>query len=183
MSEKSQLVLMAQYNRVMNQRMIAVSKKLSMEALLENKGAFFGSILGTLNHIMIGDILWLKRFSMHPNDYVSLAEIKEFETPSHLGDVLFDNLEEFKITRSRIDNVIAELCKEVKEDDLDEPLIYTNFVGESHSKRFGDLILHVFLHQIHHRGQASTLLSQEKIDFGETDLPEFIPDHDSPIRL
>ena len=51
-----------------------------------------------------------------------------------------------------------------------------NFKKEEHCKNFGCLILHVFLHQIHHRGQVTTLLSQENIDFGETDLPEIVPD-------
>jgi len=47
-------------------------------------------------------------------------------------------------------------------------------VGIPHNKRFGDLILHLFLQQIHHRNQITTLLSQEYIDFGDTDLPEIV---------
>lgn len=75
-----------------------------------------------------------------------------------------------------MDNIIIKWCKELREHDIDDTLKYTNFKGEVHNKRLGDLILHVFLHQVHHRGQVTTLLSQENIDFGDTDLPEMVPD-------
>ena len=74
-----------------------------------------------------------------------------------------------------LDKVLIDWCNELNENDLDESLKYANFKDEMQNKRFGDLILHVFLHQIHHRGQVTTLLSQESIDFGETDLPEMVP--------
>ena len=75
----------------------------------------------------------------------------------------------------KIDNIIIEWCNEIKDEDLDRPLLHKNFKGVEFNKRLGDLILHLFLHQIHHRGQITTLLSQENIDFGETDLPEIVP--------
>lgn len=176
MSEKSQLILMAEYNQLMNQRMITASGRMSNDSLKENRGAFFYSVIGTLNHILIGDILWLKRFSNHSANYVSLKSIVELKTPERLDSILFGDLVSFKEQRSILDVVLIEWCNELKESDLDKPLQYTNFKGEVHNKRMGDLILHVFLHQIHHRGQVTTLLSQEYIDFGETDLPEIVPD-------
>mgnify|MGYP000600314709 CR=1 FL=1 len=176
MSEKSQLILMAEYNQLMNRRMIEASENLSIELLNENKNAFFGSVIGTLNHILIGDILWLKRFSAHPSVYGSLESINEIKNPEKLDAILFSELAFFKEERFLLDRVIIEWCNELKENDLDNSLQYTNFKGDVHNKRFGDLILHVFLHQIHHRGQITTLLSQESIDFGDTDLPEIVPD-------
>ena len=167
---------MAEYNQFMNQRMIKASEGLSNDSLSENKGAFFNSIIGTLNHILIGDILWLNRFSTHPSAYVSLKSINEFLKPGGLGKIHFSDLASFNEERSKLDNIIIEWCNELKEIDLDKPLQHTNYKGGAHNKRFGDLILHVFLHQIHHRGQITTLLSQESIDFGETDLHEIVPD-------
>ncbi len=175
MSEKSQLILMAKYNQLMNQRMIKASANLSIDSLRENKGAFFKSVIGTLNHILIGDILWLKRFSTSPSAYVSLKSISKLKKPKGLDTILFCDLASFNKERSMLDNVIIEWCNELKENDLDKPFKYTNYKGEVHNKRLGDLILHVFLHQIHHRGQVTTLLSQEGVDFGETDLPEIVP--------
>ena len=177
MSEKSQLELMAKYNEVMNSRILDASSKLTNEKLFQDKGAFFKSVIGSLNHIMIGDILWLKRFSLHSNDYKSLAPMNEIEKPVKLDSILFGDLGSFRNQRKLIDEVISNWCGEISESDLDHPFKYINFKGEQHNKRLGDLILHVFLHQIHHRGQITTLLSQDNIDFGDTDLPEFLPDH------
>lgn len=176
MSEKSQLILMAEYNKTMNLRMIKASGNLSTESLTANKGAFFKSVIGTLNHILIGDILWLKRFSTHPGAYASLMPLNDIKKPEGLDTILFKDLASFKEERLKIDNIIIDWCNELKEIDLDKPLKYTNFKGEVHNKRLSDLILHLFLHQVHHRGQVTTLLSQENIDFGDTDLPEFIAD-------
>jgi len=174
-SEKSQLMLMAQYNQLMNQRIIEASTKLSTDSLAENKGAFFSSVIGTLNHIMIGDILWLKKFATYPSAYASLLPVNELSRPEKLDLIIFSDLVSFKEKRSTLDNILIQWCNELNEGDLDKALSYTNFKGESHNKRLGDLLLHVFLHQVHHRGQVTTLLSQEGIDFGETDLLEMVP--------
>lgn len=174
-SETSQLMLMAEYNQLMNQRIISASENLTYESLNENKGAFFKSVIGTMNHIFIGDCLWLKRFSAHPSAYISLKSISEFKKPDRLDAILYGDLASFKDQRLKVDKFLIEWCNELKEEDLDKPFEYTNFKGELYNKRFGDLILHVFLHQIHHRGQVTTLLSQQNIDFGETDLPEIVP--------
>ncbi len=50
-------------------------------ALSENRGAFFGSILGTLNHILVGDTIWLKRFSDHSVKLKSLDSVRDLERP------------------------------------------------------------------------------------------------------
>jgi len=176
MSEKTQLILMAKYNQLMNQRIVKASENLSSDSLAADKGAFFKSVIGTLNHIMIGDIFWLKRFSTHPRGYVSLQSLNEIKPPEGLDAILFNDLISFAEERFMLDHVIIEWCHELQESDLDKPLKYTNYKREIHHKRLGDLILHLFLHQVHHRGQVTTLLSQESIDFGETDLPEIIAD-------
>ncbi|MFK5892991.1 MAG: DinB family protein [Pseudomonadota bacterium] len=176
MSEKSQLILMAKYNKLMNKRIFEAAKMLSYSKLMENKNAFFKSIMGTLNHIMIGDILWLKRFSAHPSEYAVLKKMEGFVKPNKLDQELFSDINIFYAQRIKLDEFIIELCNELKEADINNALRYVNFKEETHAKRFGDLILHVFLHQIHHRGQVTTLLSQENINFGDTDLPEIIPD-------
>ena len=176
MSEKSQLILMANYNQLMNQRIFSASSHLSEALLAEDKGAFFKSIIASLNHIMVGDILWLKRFAIHPSNYESLIPLNNIKKPEKLDTILFENITSFIKERAMLDNIIIDWCNELKEKDIDTPLKYTNFKGGTHNKRLGDLILHVFLHQVHHRGQVTTLLSQENIDFGDTDLPEIVPD-------
>ncbi len=174
MSEKKQFILMAEYNQLMNQRLFTAASQLPEQVLNEDKGAFFQSIMVTLNHIMIGDILWLTRFSKHPSNYLTLQAMPSFTQAEALNQVLFDDLATFYKERQRLDEIIIKFCHELKQEDINNPLTYTNFKKENHSKNFSALILHVFLHQIHHRGQVSTLLSQENISFGETDLPEIV---------
>ena len=174
MSEKSHLELMAAYNQLMNQRMIAAVDNLPKEELLADKGAFFGSILGTLNHIFVGDIIWLKRIAKNPSAEETLSFLDQIEKPLQLNSLLFSEIECFKKQRVIVDEALVKLCKRLTDQDLDAMLDYSNMKGDMHSKCLSDLLLHLFLHQIHHRGQITTLLSQDGIDFGETDLVEII---------
>ena len=107
MSEKSQLILMAKYNQLMNRRMIEASENLSNDSLREDKGAFFKSVIGTLNHILIGDILWLKRLSAQPSGYISLKYISEVKRPEKLDEIIFNDLTSFSKERTKLDNVIV----------------------------------------------------------------------------
>jgi uncharacterized damage-inducible protein DinB len=69
----NQFRLFAAYNRLMNQRLYDAASQLSAEELKEDRGAFFTSVIGTLNHILVGDILWLKRFSQQPSSARALS--------------------------------------------------------------------------------------------------------------
>ncbi len=174
MSELNQLALLAEYNQLMNQRQYSAVENLSTLQLCEDRGAFFKSVLGTLNHILVGDIVWLKRFSSHPSSRESLLHICEMETPKSLDAILFTNLDELKTEREKIDQTIIEWINQLSDMDLTSCISYTSMSGNSFSKQFLSLINHLFLHQVHHRGQVATLLSQYGVDFGETDLVEII---------
>ena len=58
--------LMADYNQWINTRLYAAAAELPHDMLTQDRGAFFRSVLGTLNHIMVGDRVWLSRFARHP---------------------------------------------------------------------------------------------------------------------
>ncbi|MEC8081230.1 MAG: DinB family protein, partial [Pseudomonadota bacterium] len=66
MTVKAHFELLATYNQWMNNKVYEAALRLENTELTKDRGAFFGSILGTLNHIYVGDIIWLKRFSSHP---------------------------------------------------------------------------------------------------------------------
>ena len=176
MSEKSQLILLGHYNRLMNERLYAATAKMPEALQREDRGAFFGSVIGTLNHILIGDILWLKRFARHPSGYRTLEPVLAMGDPASLREIRHLDLAELQAVRDRMDQMIVDWCAEVREEDLARPLAYQDFAGRPHCKNLGGLALHLFLHQIHHRGQVTTLLSQAGIDFGDTDLPELLPE-------
>ena len=74
-----------------------------------------------------------------------------------------------------LDQLIINLVDSLEVQDLQQNLHYQSIAGEPLSKDFCSLMLHLFNHQTHHRGQVSTLLMQAGIDIGVTDLGMFIP--------
>jgi uncharacterized damage-inducible protein DinB len=162
--------LMASYNGWINVKLYEAAGVLSTEALMLDRKAFFGSIIGTLNHIVVGDTLWLKRFALHPTHFSELEPIRAVPQPTSLDQVLFVEFGELSRHRKMLDTVISNWANSVTDADLNQNLRYTNTKGVVFTKRFFSLVMHFFNHQTHHRGQATTLLTQAGIDIGVTDL-------------
>lgn len=179
MPTREDIVLMASYNASMNTKLYAAAATLPKQALIADRGAFFGSIIGTLNHIVAGDTIWLQRFTGHPTALPSLAAMAGILAPAGLAHIHSDDLGLLLEHRIRLDTIITSLAAEVSDEHLAQPLQYRNARGEFR-KNFGSLLLHFFNHQTHHRGQASTLLSQSGVDIGVTDLLARIPDSAAP---
>lgn len=171
-----QFILLAEYNQLMNQRQYHAVDQLSKDDLNKDTGAFFGSVLGTLNHIMVGDIVWLKRFAEGSSCNRPLAYFLGLEKPESLDAILFIEFEDLYAERKLIDELIINWVNGLSEVDVQGCIEYTNMAGQSFNKPLDSLINHLFMHQVHHRGQVSTLLSQFGVDFGETDLIEIIDD-------
>ena len=167
---KQNFQLLAQYNQWMNTKIYDVISSISSDEISKDRGAFFGSILGTLNHILVGDLAWLNRFKRHPATFVSLEHIEELPIPSAINQILYSDFVELRKARKKVDDVFVALCEEVDDNSLETALPYKNMRGEKMNKRFSSVLQHVFNHQTHHRGQLTTLLSQMGIDFGVTDL-------------
>jgi uncharacterized damage-inducible protein DinB len=161
---------MASYNKWMNVKLYDAAAKLSAEELAADKGAFFGSVLGTLNHIVNGDTIWLRRFATHPANYAALAPIAQLPHPTSLGHLQFTEFAPLLARRQMIDDAVLAWADTVEEADLDHLLHYVNGRGQVGDKHFFSLVMHFFNHQTHHRGQITTLLSQAGIDIGDTDL-------------
>jgi uncharacterized damage-inducible protein DinB len=172
---------MAEYNHLMNQNIYAACEALSHEVLTQNRGAFFGSILGTLNHLVVGDTLWLKRFYAADLKINSLEPVKNLPRPEALDSILFTNLPELKSRRELLDQALLAFGKEVSEPALHNTITYKNTKGAESTKVFFSVVMHLFNHQTHHRGQITTLLSQLEIDVGVTDLVAIIPNTQKPI--
>jgi len=175
MPTREDIVLLASYNAAMNGRLYSAAATLPNDVLNADRGAFFGSIMGTLNHIVAGDTIWLRRFMGHPSDFAALKPMAGIAAPAGLAYRYSDELDALLDHRVRLDAIITALAAEVSNSDLAQALSYRNSRGDNR-KHFGSLLLHFFNHQTHHRGQASTLLSQSGVDIGVTDLLERIPD-------
>lgn len=179
MSLKAHFELLASYNQWMNAKIYATAGELGADELAQDRGAFFGSILGTLNHILIADIIWLKRFAAHPGCLVPLREIVELPDPRSLDQILFDDFAVLSGQRSWLDRRISDWVSQLSDDGLDRVLAYRNTKGVPANRRFSSLVLHFFNHQTHHRGQVTTLLSQAGKTVEVTDLLVLIPDEEA----
>jgi uncharacterized damage-inducible protein DinB len=172
-------VRMARYNRWMNGRMFDAAARLGDAELAADKGAFFGSILGTLNHVAVADTIWLRRFAQHPAAFPALAVVAALPRPASLRDVLAPDLAGLRELRQRLDDLVLRWVAELRPEHLASELSYANMAGVVSRRDFGALLQHFFNHQTHHRGQVSTLLFQSGVDVGVTDLLALVADGDA----
>jgi uncharacterized damage-inducible protein DinB len=175
MSRTNHICLMAKYNEWMNVKVYEAAMSLDESELIANRKAFFGSILGTLNHLAVADTIWLKRFANHPASYSALKPLQNIPNPTSLDQALHSNIQSLWIQRRSLDQIITEWASSVTDQDLDHVLHYSSIKGVAAGKNFFSLIMHFFNHQTHHRGQTTTLLSQAGVDVGVTDLLAITP--------
>lgn len=175
MSVREHFVLMASYNQWMNVKLYEAAGKLSQQELAMDRKAFFGSLLGTLNHLIVGDTIWLKRFSMHPANHIALDPVRQLTIPSSLDQIVFTDFAALLERRNLLDDMICTWAASLTDNDLEHILPYTNSKGIVGRRKLDGLLLHFFNHQTHHRGQATTLLHQAGQDVGSTDLLRLIP--------
>jgi uncharacterized damage-inducible protein DinB len=168
------LRLMADYNAWMNRSVYDAAARLPAEEIATDRGAFFGSILGTLEHLVVADTIWTQRFAEHPAG-AALAPVRELARPSGLAQIQFGALAPLRERREMLDGLIVAWMASLAESDLDLPLAYRNTRGDAFVKPFALVLGHVFNHQTHHRGQTTTLLSQAGVDVGGTDLLTLVP--------
>ncbi|MCP8900466.1 DinB family protein [Gilvimarinus xylanilyticus] len=176
MNALTHIQLMAGYNMRLNNQVYRAAAQLDHASLAAPAGAYFDSVLGTLNHILVGDLLWLARFANHCEGYPSLQALSELPAPQSLDQLLYPHFGALGAVRRLVDEAIVSWsARELQSTDLNMPLAYRNRLGESAVRHFGELVLHLFNHQTHHRGQVSTLLSQKGVDIGSTDFLLDIP--------
>lgn len=173
---KNHFELLAAYNQTMNLRLYQIASQLDDTELAKDRGAFFGSILNTLNHIFTADTLWLKRFATHPCCQPALDEMAKLPNPSRLDQVFFEDFSVLYEQRLWLDRQIIHWIHTLSDADLEQVISYQTVKGLPANKQLSSLILHFFNHQTHHRGQVSTLLSQIGKDIGVTDLLAQIPE-------
>jgi uncharacterized damage-inducible protein DinB len=153
--------VMATYNQWMNQKLYAVCADIPAVDRKSDRGAFFKSIDGTLNHILIGDLVWLGRFTQQP--FVA-----------NIYDELHSDFSELRTERERLDLSIIDWVQNLTPSWLNETLTYTNSSGFTRTLPQWLLVTHMFNHQTHHRGQLTTLLNQMGYEPGVTDLPAML---------
>jgi uncharacterized damage-inducible protein DinB len=138
---------LAAYNRWANGRVYEAALGLMDELYRRDVGVFFGSLHRTLNHLVLTDRLWLTRLT------------GEGKQPSRLDQILYDDLAD--LTRARIveDDRIVKLINGYDDAALERPHAYQTTSGKPQEQLLADILLHLFNHQTHHRGQAHSCLS------------------------
>ncbi len=160
MVDRDYCLLMGRYNRWMNERLYALLARFDDAARKEDRGAFFGSMHGTLNHILWGDRMWLGRFTDAPCDIPAF------------GAAMYDDFAELAHEREATDCAILEWAGNVTPAWLDGALVYSSKVdGRRRELPRKVAVIHLFNHATHHRGQLTTLIRQAGQDPGVTDLP------------
>ena len=145
---KRHFEMFAAYNRWANGRLYAAAEYLTEEELGRNMGAFFGSALGTLNHILVGDRIWMKRFT------------GEGDVPASLEALLYPTLSPLRAAREAEDERIMSWVEGLSDKDLAGRFTYMTVTDmRTVSQRLAPALAHLFNHQTHHRGQLHMILT------------------------
>lgn len=158
---------MARYNAWQNKQIATVLEPVPQAVLLVDRRAFFGSIFGTLNHILWGDMMWMNRFDEScPKPAVGADKHTEL-TPT---------IAVWSAERFRMDAQIAAWTKSLRAMDLKGDLSwYSGMTGKTLSMPRALCVAHMFNHQTHHRGQVHAMMTAAGLDAPVTDIV-FMPD-------
>ena len=153
----------ALYNRWANARLYDAAAALSPEQLAEDRGGFFKSVLGVLNHLVVTDRLWMSRL--------------EGNSPrgTKLDEILFTDMAPLRAARDAENQRIIDHVFALTEESFAAPFAYETTAGAAQSQPRVQILAHLFNHQTHHRGQVHSMLTQAGGMPSDTDLP-FMPD-------
>lgn len=145
---KKHYAMFAAYNQWANQRVYTAAEALGADEFARDTGAFFKSMLGTLNHILVADRIWMKRFT------------GEGEAPASLDTILYSEFATLRVARQYEDAHICDWIDGLADQDLSGRFTYMTVTDmRMISQRLAPALAHFFNHQTHHRGQAHMILT------------------------
>src|SRR6516165_7989924 len=154
--------MLAQYNRISNERLYAICAQLNDAEYRKQRSGSFGSIHGLLNHILLGDRRWM-----------GLFENGERVTPP-LNQILYGDFSSLQSARAREDARIESFFSDLAVAFWGRSFQYTNNRGEEYVETAHVACCHLFNHQTHHRGQVHVMLSQAQVAPPALDLHRII---------
>jgi len=144
---KARYRMFAGYNTWCNERLYDAAAKLSDADYRAHRGVYFKSLHGTLNHLLVGDRIWMKRFT------------GAGEQPASLDVILYDDFSALRAARRGQDVLIGRYIDGLSDDDLTRTIRYRTVVNpQTIEQALAPALDHFFNHQTHHRGQAHALL-------------------------
>jgi len=145
---KQHFMMFAAYNRWANARIYDAALELTDEEFSRPVGAVFGSLMGTLNHLLVTDRIWMKRFT------------GEGDAPKALDAIIQRGLGPLRVSREAEDERIVEWVASLDEEALAGRFTYMTVTDmRTVSQRLAPALAHLFNHQTHHRGQAHSILT------------------------
>jgi uncharacterized damage-inducible protein DinB len=158
---------MAEYNAEMNRRLYGAAARLSDVERRKPRGAFWGSIHGTLTHILWGDRQWMSRFDAWPKP----------ATPIKQSASMIDDFATLTTEREKADVDISRWANKVDDAWLAEDLTWFSGAADREVRApLRLLVTHFFNHQTHHRGQVHAMLTAAGQKTGDTDLFLLVPE-------
>ena len=149
----------AAYNAWANRRLYEAAAQLTDAEYRANQGAFFKSLHGTLNHMLLTDRLWMQRFTGQGPTY------------DRLDSILHERLGELRSARDAEDRRIADWIDGLDDDALNGVIRYRRVsTPEEFVQPLAPALRHFFNHQTHHRGQAHMVLTTLGKDAPPLDL-------------
>lgn len=163
--------LMAAYNKWQNTSLYGAAQTLSDDDRRANRGAFFGSIHGTLTHVLWGDLAWLSRFTTSPAPDVGIGASAS----------MIEDWDILRAERNKTDAQILAWTENLTAEFLSVDLTwFSGAAGREMTMPRWVLVTHFFNHQTHHRGQVHAMLTAAGAKPDDTDIP-FMPDIDAVV--
>ena len=155
---------LARFNQWVNTQLYGVIVELSDEEYRREMGAFFGSIHQTLNHLLLLDRLWTSRFTGENVDDID-----------SVWDIVHQDFEGLRQARDSMDEHIIQTVAGLKEANLDQEYTFTVKASGRVATMIGrHMLLAMFNHQTHHRGQVHCMLTQQGYSVPGVDVPLFV---------
>lgn len=139
---------MATYNGWANRRLYAAAATLPDAAYRQTAGAYFGSLHGTLNHLLVADRIWLRRLT------------GVGDAPDRMDAILADRLEELRLVCEAENARVQAYVSSLSAVELDASFDYATTSGARQCQPRWTALVHLFNHQTHHRGQAHAILTR-----------------------
>jgi len=158
--------VMAAYNAEMNRRLYAAADAMTDADRRAERGAFWGSLHGTLSHLLWGDRMWMSRIAAWPRPPVGMSG----------SATMIEAWDALKAARIDADAKIKSWAATVTDDALSGDLTwFSGAANRELTRPMSAILMHVFNHQTHHRGQAHCLITQAGQRVEDTDLAFILP--------
>ena len=162
MTTISNFQLLANFNKWANTNIFSSCKELDDIKYKKDRKAFFSSIHGTLNHLLVVDRAFIAHIKGKNHGLKSLDQI------------LYENLFQLEEARIKEDKCLVDLVNNLSEESIHKEITYNGFETGKTTHTINIILISMFNHQTHHRGQIHNMLSQAGIKPPQIDIPDFI---------